>query len=951
MCVTSLQTKTCREITVLCDASAALMFSPIRLILLVWCIVSHRMYIAFHVRRLASHGLKLPQSASLSGYRKGSIDKVLVVNRAGLSAGLSPHLKKRDDSDKEIGSKSIRGLTDSTFDASNMRNRYNIKQTTKQPGSISNKIRQQVTSLKAASHTATEKMQNNFTYSNTSISLGSATTSAISRNNKKANPFYQRGNAHNLITGANVSKTQLRKKARLKRLKEMKDDDDTSRIESKKVQWKLIQCLKDQDYESAMTLYDENKSVFRRKHQFLALLNVCYKPSHLDKALQILEDFPDDIPEQGYLSIIRCYTALDTDLEVLPTHMLKACQLLTEMENLGVETRPRTYQPILEAACRLGDITSALDIVDVMLTKNAYPSQELVALLLSSVTNMPIGEGIHDRVINTIALLSKGLLSVNLHVARQLVASYTRRPLEEVENMSTLVANRESIPGEAVYDNLDDQGTATTLTVPYDSPLALYFHHGRIFKGANASIETLEYEDEDGVVQTVKLEYLTATQRIRQIVNREVLTERAAPTIGDTIISNTNHSVRNITDMQKFSEAQPIATKVSDTVKDGSIPIIAPGVSTAAHSTGDRGRAGTGSQVIYDASPEITLYKQKFHLPTSEIAQQLRGGQGDKPAVASIVEITKDSNMCPNCGSEMKSFDLTEDEKCSIRNSLMDIAVNAKNNQANAMHNFGNWLDNQSIHKNRHFMYIVDGANVAYHRQNFVGGKFSFRQIDLIVERLVDVMNEQGVEDPRSKILILLPYPYAQKIIPNSSRNRRKKKIEYLSKAEEKLLVKFQKQNMLYVVPQGGNDDWFWMYATLHTNRTAPAYVITNDLMRDHRIIFAKESKLTFSRWRANRIIHFDFSRAVTNTNDSPDVMLTAPGTYSREIQISRTQGQEQYIHIPIQDRSGVLCLHSQHSNADIAYNDKERVELIDQYRKLYSRAQEKEGGPKGKLN
>ena len=58
--------------------------------------------------------------------------------------------------------------------------------------------------------------------------------------------------------------------------------------------------------------------------------------------------------------------------------------------------------------------------------------------------------------------------------------------------------------------------------------------------------------------------------------------------------------------------------------------------------------------------------------------------------------------------------------------------------------------------KNRdEFKYIVDGANVAYHHQNFTEGKFSYRQIEVLVEKL----ESRG----DGKVLVILPYTYATK--------------------------------------------------------------------------------------------------------------------------------------------------------------------------------------------
>jgi Zc3h12a-like Ribonuclease NYN domain len=67
---------------------------------------------------------------------------------------------------------------------------------------------------------------------------------------------------------------------------------------------------------------------------------------------------------------------------------------------------------------------------------------------------------------------------------------------------------------------------------------------------------------------------------------------------------------------------------------------------------------------------------------------------------------------------------------------------------------FGEWL-----HTKSEFKYIIDGANVAYHHQNFNDGKFSYKQIEL----LVDKMLERG----DGKVLVLLPAVYSRHSIPN----------------------------------------------------------------------------------------------------------------------------------------------------------------------------------------
>ena len=70
---------------------------------------------------------------------------------------------------------------------------------------------------------------------------------------------------------------------------------------------------------------------------------------------------------------------------------------------------------------------------------------------------------------------------------------------------------------------------------------------------------------------------------------------------------------------------------------------------------------------------------------------------------------------------------------------------------------FGLWLSKQT----HEYKYVIDGANVAYHHQNFKDGRFSYRQIELIVDKIK--------EKNDGKILVLLPQLYTNNTITNSS--------------------------------------------------------------------------------------------------------------------------------------------------------------------------------------
>ena len=142
------------------------------------------------------------------------------------------------------------------------------------------------------------------------------------------------------------------------------------------------------------------------------------------------------------------------------------------------------------------------------------------------------------------------------------------------------------------------------------------------------------------------------------------------------------------------------------------------------------------------------------------------------------------------------------------------------------------------------------------------------------------------------KVLVLLPYSYAQKVVPNSSKQQRgKRNLSFISSADmvstdninlhrfhctffvflcffdictilfvyfssasycfheehsfiylfiyfsshifshlfplsQRILQRFDEEGMLYLVPQGADDDWYWIYATVTDGREKTAYVV-----------------------------------------------------------------------------------------------------------------------------
>jgi pentatricopeptide repeat protein len=735
-----------------------------------------------------------------------------------------------------------------------------------------------------------------------------------------------------VLSGASKAQQRKLEKKNLRLLRQAESQEDPNRKEkAREISSQLVQCLKNKDFDTAVALYRNHRDVFTYRHNFIALLNVCYNYAHLETAKEIFgtmkEEHPGAPVEQAYLALIRCHTANDTPEDRIEENIVLAKGLVEVMTAQSIEPRLRTYQPILAALCRLGHLDAAIALVREMLDRGISPRAEQLGMLLtcaahsgSLLTASSSSEGSMLReLLDVVGAISNGLLGIDMKQMHTIVAALRGETVEQSYARGVLVQDRKDIPGRIIYDNYginkadDENGFAVGLSVYADHPLACYYGDrvsdnvtvtaAGTSSGArgpppgnlrNLSAESVQYE------------YLTIGQRVTDLVNqvadkeRDALLTALSGATADATADGVRLSIMNR--ITKWNEENCGKGSTHDRYSGGS----GNGNGNGKEQWKKKGdlSSGSGDVQIYpsggkDASaelPDIPLYKELYYTHPPQQPYSQRKGQGlGLGASACLVELSGLSStggnsnsagpgvVCPHCQSELAKIALSEQQKHGVREALFGIANGTSKGQGSAIRAFGEWLDNKA-EQGVQYSYIVDGANVAYHRQNFDGGKFSFRQVELVVDTLRKMMASDEIE--KGNVLVLLPYPYAQKVVPNSSRHRRGRRIEYLSPQELAVLERFEKEKMLYVVPQGGNDDWFWMYATVHKLRTSRAYCITNDLMRDHRQAFAGESARIFERWRASTIIHFDFSRAVEEGYQCPRVMLTRPSTYSREIQV-----------------------------------------------------------------
>ncbi|MQL76105.1 hypothetical protein Taro_008493 [Colocasia esculenta] len=179
---------------------------------------------------------------------------------------------------------------------------------------------------------------------------------------------------------------------------------------------------------------------------------------------------------------------------------------------------------------------------------------------------------------------------------------------------------------------------------------------------------------------------------------------------------------------------------------------------------------------------------------------------------------------CSGCGQQLACVDIdrTETEKFAGAVASLAMAREVKTNfsdfQLPAGEAVKNWLNNHA-----EYDVIVDGANVAYYHQNFADGGFSLSQVEAVIKELLE--SGRGKQP-----LVILHNKRIMGLMENDS-NRQ-------------LLEEWKSQYSLYATPNGSNDDWYWLYASVKLK----CLLVTNDEMRDH--IFELLGRDFFPMWK-----------------------------------------------------------------------------------------------------
>lgn len=138
---------------------------------------------------------------------------------------------------------------------------------------------------------------------------------------------------------------------------------------------------------------------------------------------------------------------------------------------------------------------------------------------------------------------------------------------------------------------------------------------------------------------------------------------------------------------------------------------------------------------------------------------------------------------------------------------------------------------------------VIDGANIGFYKRGSLSGKkICFKQLFNMGAQLTSLGRLP---------LIILHQHHIDMATP-----------------EEKIMIKTNSVPM-FIVPKGGDDDWFWLYAALSNPKSL---LVTNDEMRNHFHYMNFENE--FIDWKTTHVARYDMDARGVFDITVPDPVL-----------------------------------------------------------------------------
>jgi hypothetical protein len=201
------------------------------------------------------------------------------------------------------------------------------------------------------------------------------------------------------------------------------------------------------------------------------------------------------------------------------------------------------------------------------------------------------------------------------------------------------------------------------------------------------------------------------------------------------------------------------------------------------------GEGLSSDEVDLDGLHNMMLDMQQCVMEPSEATVRKVERAFNNPALKGAYHTTRSSvshsGKLSCCGRQLDLMGLTASERRQMKSKLVKLVRGESAKQEQHLLHFDKWLHDRnklaseaydqadeqaSIERASHplhtadpsvaFHYVVDGPNIAYRHQNFTGGAFSFKQIEVVLQHL-------QAEMPGLRPLLIMPDKYMRKKIPN----------------------------------------------------------------------------------------------------------------------------------------------------------------------------------------
>eukprot|EP00210_Caulerpa_lentillifera_P000006 g6.t1 len=236
-----------------------------------------------------------------------------------------------------------------------------------------------------------------------------------------------------------------------------------------------------------------------------------------------------------------------------------------------------------------------------------------------------------------------------------------------------------------------------------------------------------------------------------------------------------------------------------------------------------------GNELTYLQPETIQIAREYFNSEKSNSALTSDARLfGKKTWLVNDVEVDFDG-YSTFAGDSLSATDLSEEDWNVFLEAFRKLAT-ANEHKNKLFESFMDWHERHGP-----FNIIIDGANVAFHKQNYHAGHFSFSQIESIINNI-----EQRYPDEKPLVIL--------------HENRTKGKYAQTSLGKN-LLTRLTQNKQLFKTPIGSNDDWYWLYAALKAKDKG--LLISNDECRDH--IFQLLTPKYFLKWKERHLVRYEF--------------------------------------------------------------------------------------------